>query len=258
MKFIFISSILLILLVAASIFLLFKMWFGEKKLSLIKNDFISNITHEFKTPIATVSAAVEALSDFNVLEDRQKTSRYLIHSKNELKRLSGLVDKLLHISIYETNRLELKTEQINLEESIQAIIQTHLISAVKQIRYSFNNKTGIQFIKADKIQFHHAINNIIDNAIKYSGNTLSIEIECIKKENFLILSFADNGIGIPSKEMPFVFDKFYRVKMTESPLTKGYGLGLNYVKTILEQHGGWCSLKSKMEQGTVINLAWPL
>jgi two-component system, OmpR family, phosphate regulon sensor histidine kinase PhoR len=258
MKFIFISSILLIACVLASMFLLFKMWFGEKKLSSIKNDFISNITHEFKTPIATVSAAVEALSDFDILNDKEKTNRYLNHSKNELQRLSGLVDKLLNISIYETGKMELKPEKINIEEAVQNISQSHLISAVKEIHFIFTNNTGINFIKADKIQFHHALNNIIDNAVKYSSAPVNIKTDCSIKDNFLVLSVADNGNGIPAKEIPYVFEKFYRVKTDTYHSIKGYGLGLNYVKNILECHGGWCSLKSKLGMETVISLAWPI
>ncbi|MGG9960456.1 sensor histidine kinase [Ferruginibacter sp. SUN106] len=258
MKFIFISSILLILCVLASMFLLFKMWFREKRLSAIKNDFINNITHEFKTPIATVSAAVEALADFDVLEDKEKTNRYLIHSKNELQRLSGLVDQLLNISIYENSTVELKPVQINIEEAVQMIIQSHLVAAVKPIHFSFSNNTGVDLIKGDKVQFHHAVNNVIDNAIKYSGNPVTITIDCIVKDNFLVLSIADNGTGIAQKEIPFVFDKFYRVKTEHTRLVKGYGLGLNYVKSIVDLHGGWYLLKSKPGQGSVVSLAWPI
>ncbi len=258
MKFIFISSILLIIIVMSCMLLLFKMWFREKQLSAIKNDFINNITHEFKTPIATVSAAVEALSDFGVTENKEQTSRYLGHSKNELQRLSGLVDQLLNISIYENGRATLKPEQIKLEEAVQIIVQSHLVAAVKPIHFSFQNNTGITFIKADKVQFHHAINNVVDNAIKYSDNPVTIAVECSLKDNFLILSISDNGNGIPPKEIPFVFDKFYRVKKGNHHAVKGYGLGLNYVKNILQLHGGWCTLKSKLGQGSVVSLAWPI
>ncbi len=258
MKFIFISSVLLILLVVTSIFLLFKMWFGEKRQSAIKNDFINNITHEFKTPIATVSAAIEALTDFNVLENKEQTSRYLKHSKNELQRLSGLVDKILNISIYGNNQMEFKPEQLDIEATIRTIMQSHLLSSTKKVDFLFNNNTNVNFIKADKIQFHHAITNVIDNAIKYSGDHVAVSIDCTVKDGFLILSFTDSGIGIPSRELPFVFDKFFRVKTNNNHLIKGHGLGLNYVKNILALHGGWHSLKSKPGQGSVISLAWPL
>ena len=258
MKFLFISSLLLILIVLTCILLLFKMWFREKKLSAIKNDFINNITHEFKTPIATVSAAVEALSDFNVLENKEQTNRYLGHSKNELQRLSGLVDQLLNISLYENRQVTLKPESIHIDETIQSIVQPHLIVAIKPIEFSFTNNTGIHFIKADKLQFHHAVNNVIDNAIKYSGNPVSITVDCMLKDNFFILSITDNGNGIASKEIPFVFDKFYRVKNTGNYNVKGYGLGLNYVQNILDLHGGRCLLKSKLGQGSVVSLAWPI
>lgn len=258
MKFIFISSILLVICVMTCFVLLFKMWFREKKLSAVKNDFINNITHEFKTPIATVSAAVEALSDFGVLENKEQTHRYLGHSKNELQRLSGMVDQLLNISLYENNRVQLKPEQINLKEAINAVMQPHLMAPVKPIHFSYTNNTAVPFIKADKTQFHHAVNNIIDNAIKYSGSNVTITVECSIKDHFLVLAIADNGNGIASNEIPLVFDKFYRVNTADHRFIKGYGLGLNYVKNIMDLHGGWCVLKSKTGQGTVVSLAWPI
>ncbi|MDR3714503.1 MAG: HAMP domain-containing sensor histidine kinase [Puia sp.] len=258
MKFVFISSFLLIVIVLASVFLLVRMWFREKRLSLIKSDFIANITHEFKTPIATVSAAVEALLDFDALEDKEKTGRYLRHSKNELQRLSGLVDQLLTMSIYENNKVECRPEQIRIEETVGMIVQSHLVAAAKPIHLSFTNNTAVEFIKADRSQFHHAINNVIDNAVKYSGAAVTISIECMVKDHFLVLSVTDNGRGISSKELPFVFDKFYRVKAGNDHSVKGYGLGLNYVQNILNLHGGWCLLKSKLGQGSVVSLAWPI
>lgn len=258
MKFIFFSSILLILLMLSCMLLLFKMWFREKNLAAVKNDFINNITHEFKTPIATVSAAVEALSDFEVLNNKDQTARYLAHSKNELQRLSGLVDQLLNISIYETGKAVSKPEPINIEEAVQMIFHSHLVATTKTVHFTFQNNTGVTSIKADKEQFHHAVNNVVDNAVKYSGTSVTIAIECILRDHFLVLSITDNGDGIPAKEIPFVFDKFYRVKKNNAHVIKGYGLGLNYVKNILQLHGGDCILKSKLGEGSVVLLAWPI
>lgn len=258
MGFIFFASILLIVIVLLSIFLLLKLLLKEKRLSAIKNDFIGNITHEFKTPIATVSAAVESLSDFDVLQDAEKTKRYLTHSKNELQRLSELVDKLLNISIYENQQLELKPEPINIEEAIQMVTQSHLITAAKKIHFLYENKTAIKNIVADRTHFHHAINNVIDNAIKYSAEKVDIKITCKTKDNFLILEITDNGIGISAKDVPMIFEKFYRVNTANRHPVKGHGLGLTYVKNILERHQGWCKFKSNPGQGSVIFLAWPL
>lgn len=258
MGFIFTSSVLLIVLITILIFILVRLLLREKKLSAIKNDFISNITHEFKTPVATVSAAIEALADFNVLKDEEKTKRYLSHSKKELERLSGLVDKLLNISLYENRQLKLNPEPVNIDETIQAIMQSHLLAASKKINFTYNNESRIHLIKADKIHFHHSVNNVIDNGIKYSGDTVDIRINCTQENDFLVISVSDNGNGIAEKDLRFVFDKFYRVNNTTNHTIKGHGLGLNYVKNIVESHHGWCILKSIPGKGSVISLAWPV
>lgn len=258
MGFIFISSVLLIVLITILIFILLRLLLREKKLSAIKNDFISNITHEFKTPVATVSAAIEALTDFNVLNDTEKTNRYLLHSKKELERLSGLVDKLLNISIYENRQLKLNPEPVNIDETIQAIMQSHLLAAPKKINFTYNNSSGIHSVKADKIHFHHSVNNVIDNSIKYSGAAVDIQIKCTLENDFLVIAVTDNGNGIAEKDIRFVFDKFYRVNDTARHTVKGHGLGLNYVKNIVESHHGWCILKSNPGKGSVISLAWPV
>lgn len=258
MGFIFISSILLIVIITILIFLLLRLFLREKKLSAIKNDFISNITHEFKTPVATVSAAIEALTDFNVLKDEKKTNRYLSHSKKELERLSGLVDKLLNISLYENRQLKLNSEPVNIDDTIQAIMQSHLLAASKKINFTYSNGSGIHFIKADKIHFHHSINNVIDNAIKYSGDMVDIQVTCTQENGFLVIAVSDNGNGIAEKDIRLVFDKFYRVNNTTNHTIKGHGLGLNYVKNIVESHHGWCILKSDPGKGSVISLAWPV
>jgi two-component system, OmpR family, phosphate regulon sensor histidine kinase PhoR len=255
---VFISSLLLVLSVCACIILLFKLWSREKRLSAIKNDFINNITHEFKTPIATVSAAVEAMADFDVLENKEKTNRYLSHAKQELQRLTSLVDKVLSISCYENKLLRLQFEVIHFEDLIMAIIQTHHVARVKKIDYQLTNNSALTTISADKIQFHHAINNIIDNAIKYSGESLLLQINCSIKGQYLLISIADNGIGLQATDIPLVFEKFYRVKNQQNQFIKGHGLGLSYVKAIMEQHGGWCLLKSRQQAGVEISLAWPI
>lgn len=258
MGFIFVSSVLLIVVITILIFILLRLLLREKKLSAIKNDFISNITHEFKTPVATVSAAIEALADFNVLKDEEKTKRYLAHSKKELERLSGLVDKLLNISLYESSRLTLNPEPVPIDETIQVVMQSHLLSATKKINFTYHNGSGIQYIKADKIHFHHSVNNVIDNGIKYSGDTVDIQISCTQENGFLVIAVTDNGNGIAEKDLRFVFDKFYRVSNTANHNIKGHGLGLNYVKNIVESHHGWCILKSNPGKGSVISLAWPV
>jgi two-component system phosphate regulon sensor histidine kinase PhoR len=254
----FAGSLVLILVVAFSLFYLFRSLLTEKKLSAIKNDFISNITHEFKTPIASVSAAVEALSSFNVLDDREKTMRYLAHSKNELQRLSVLVDKVLNSAVYEGGTFNIKPEKILIDETIQDILKSQAAATSKTVHYSYINNSTVHTLLADRLYFEHAISNVIDNAVKYSDNEVNIQVNCNRRQNKLLIAVSDNGMGIAGTNLPMVFEKFYRVPAGNQHKVKGHGLGLSYVKSIAERHGGWCKIESEPDKGTTLTLSWPV
>ncbi|RZL68735.1 MAG: HAMP domain-containing histidine kinase [Pedobacter sp.] len=258
MGLIFFASLGLVILLSASMIFILKSLFREKRLSAIKNDFISNITHEFKTPIATVTLAVEALSNSAVINDKEKSKRYIEHAKTEIERLNLLVDKVMNLAIYEDGHSEINKENINIDDVINDLIRLHQLTENKKVVINYENKSGHIYIHADKTQFQHAVNNILDNAIKYSKDDALIEISISEKDDFLILTLKDNGIGIADREIPLVFDKFYRVGTGNNHLVKGYGLGLNYVKQIMEQHSGWCSIESKPGYGTTLILGWPI
>jgi len=250
------SSIFLVFLIAFCLYYLLKSLRKEKKLSLIKNDFISNITHEFKTPIATTMLAVEALNNQSVRQDEEKATRYLKHAKNELKRISELTDKILKISLYDTENYRIKKEKIEIEAILKEIIDIYSLSE-KDVKITFKNNTGIIEILADKSQFQHAVANIIDNAIKYGRDEVEIDVNVLADSGYLITAFKDNGPGIVKSDLPFVFEKFYRAKQQHSAVVKGYGLGLNYVKQIMDQHHGWYTIISN-QNGTELKLGWPL
>ncbi|KQC00326.1 cell wall metabolism sensor histidine kinase WalK [Pedobacter sp. Hv1] len=253
---ILLSSIFLVLLIAFCLYYLLKSLRKEKKLSMIKNDFISNITHEFKTPIATTMLAVEALNEQSVRQDEDKATRYLKHAKNELERISELTDKILKISLYDTGNDEVKKESIQIEGIIKEIIDLYTLSE-KDVKITFKNNTEITHILADKLQFQHAIANIIDNAIKYGRDDIEIDIDFLLDTSYLVVVIKDNGPGIAKSEIPFVFEKFYRAKQQHGRPVKGYGLGLNYVKHIMHQHKGWYSITSN-QNGTELKLGWPI
>ncbi|MFC3561513.1 sensor histidine kinase [Pedobacter jamesrossensis] len=255
---ILLASLAMILIISGCMIFILKSLFREKRLSAIKNDFISNITHEFKTPIATVSVAIEALNDTTILADKEKTIRYLDHAKNEIERLNLLVDKVLNLAIYDGGRSEIIKEEVNIAESINDLIKLHQLSNAKEVTITFINQSNEIYIQADKIQFQHALNNVLDNAIKYSPNEASILITVDKVGNYLVLKLKDSGIGISEKEILMVFDKFYRVSTGNNHLVKGHGLGLNYVKQIMIRHAGWYKIESELGQGTTLILAWPI
>ncbi|PWK72488.1 signal transduction histidine kinase [Mucilaginibacter oryzae] len=254
----FAGSLLLIAVVAFSLIYLLRLLLREKRLSAIKNDFIGNITHEFKTPIATASAAIEALSGFGVLNDPTRTQRYLSHSKNELDKLSALVDKVLNIAVHENSGFNIKPEPVNIDTEIQYLLTNTSALPGKKIHWLYNNSTGLSIVKADRLYFQHAINNIIDNAVKYSKDgDMYINVHVSLKNNFLIIAVTDDGVGIAANDLPLVFEKFYRVP-TGKHKVKGHGLGLSYVKSIVERHSGWCKIESEPDKGTTVNLAWPI
>lgn len=253
---ILISSVFLVVLIAFCLNYLLKSLRNEKKLASIKNDFISNITHEFKTPIATAMLAVDALSDESTRNNEEKTERYLNHAKNELHRISALTDKILKLSVYDNSNYVLKKESIQVNSVIHDIMEIYSLQN-PNCTLTFENTTDFQTITVDKEQFQHAVSNIIDNAIKYGKDPVEIQISCRLSTSYLVICIQDNGLGIDAAEIPFLFEKFYRTKQSTSMAVKGYGLGLNYVKQIINQHSGWYKLTSS-SAGTEIKLAWPL
>lgn len=247
------SSLLLVGLIGFCLNHLLKSLNREKKLSMIKNDFISNITHEFKTPIATALVAIEALSDDTVEVSLKKKATYLSYAKNELNRLSMLTDKILKLALYNNGNHTFKKESIDVELLIREIVEIHSLSS-KSSKINFENQSDKKTVFADKTQFQHALSNVIENAIKYGGEEVNINIICYVENNHFVVSVKDNGPGIASTDIPFVFEKFYRVKHQKK--IKGYGLGLNYVKQIMEHHTGWYKIIST-DEGTELKLGWP-
>ncbi len=254
MKWVLLGSLLLIFLVACCIGLLVKALFHEKKLAAIKNDFINNISHELKTPVATIAAAVESLENPDI--NKEKQLRYLGHAKNETNRLAKLIDTILNISLYEKKQILLQREAVLIQSAIREVIDSLLLTTDKQIHWTFTNDTGVETLHVDKLLFHQTLTNIVDNAIKYSENPVHVEIYCRMEQNDFQLIFQDKGRGIADSAMTHIFEKFYR-EPQPGHLVKGYGLGLNYVQEILKVHGGSIQVKSKKGEGTTVVLTWP-
>jgi two-component system phosphate regulon sensor histidine kinase PhoR len=246
-----IMSALLLLIVILCFLYMYRTIINQKNLSEIKNDFINNMTHELKTPIATVNAAIEGMQSFDVLEDKKKTNRYLSVSSRELKRLSTLVEKVLNIAAYEKKELFLNIEPINLNDMINNIINTQSIkNAEKTVDIVFNEVSTSTVIEGDRVHMTNVINNLIDNAIKYSEEEVKIYITLTKSKHSCFLSVKDNGIGISAKHQNKVFDKFYRVPTGNLHDVKGFGLGLHYVKNIIEKQEASIELKSSIGKGS--------
>jgi two-component system, OmpR family, phosphate regulon sensor histidine kinase PhoR len=257
MRWMIIASIVLLLLTSCYGYLLFNAWRKEKKLSVIKDDFINNITHELKTPVATISAAVEALSDFNVLEDKSKAQRYLKHSANELTKLNDLINRVLNISFYESNQQKISRENVDVIHLLKELTESLKLAAQPdQIHIEMKNCPADCVINTDKIFFTQCVSNILQNAVKYADEKVCIAISCNKSATSFELVIEDNGWGIDSKDLPYVFDKFYR-GIRKDHLVKGHGLGLYHVKQMMEMQKGSIFITSKKDKGTAVHLKWP-
>lgn len=243
-------SIFLVGLTAFSFGLIYRNLQKQKRLTELKNDFISNVTHELKTPIATVSVAIEALSNFNVLHNPEQTNEYLNISKNELSRLSMLVDKVLKMSIFEQKELELKLEVFDFKQLLEGVLSTMKIQFEKFGAAVNYDCLGDDFmLKGDAVHLTNVVYNLLDNSLKYSPEP-QIEILLSADENEVKLSVKDNGVGIEEAYQQKVFEKFFRVPTGDIHTIKGYGLGLSYVAKVIEKHHGKIILNSKLNEGS--------
>jgi len=228
-------SSLLVLTVISCLFYLLKIIKHQKQLAEVKNDLISNITHEFKTPIATIGVALESISNFNAIDDKEKTKNYINMSSEQLGKLNIMVEKLLETSTLDSDNLELKKESIDIVELLNALTNRYKIQfPEKEFNTSF--KVDSLLSKVDVFHFENALNNILDNAVKYGGHIISIDL-LPKDKNFDIL-ISDNGNTLTRANKARIFEKFYRVPKGNTHDVKGFGIGLYYTKTIVEKHNG--------------------
>ena len=239
-------SLLLVGLTVFSFTLLLRYLVQQRKLTQIKNDFISNITHELKTPIATVSVAIEALRNFDALHDPEKTKEYLAISSNELQRLSFLVDKVLKLSMFEKHQVELKEETIDLAVLVKEVVNSMKLQFEKYKAQVNVQLHGYRFnIEADRLHITSVLFNLLDNALKYSKENPSIHVELKDETERILLTITDNGIGIPAEFQKKIFDKFFRVPAGDTHNVKGYGLGLSYVAYVIQRHYGSIEVESQ-------------
>jgi len=210
----------------------------QKQLSEIQKNFINNLTHEFKTPIASIDLAAKVLSNPKICEQPERLAEYVKIVGQQNKRLSAHVEKLLQMATIEKTKLQLNLEQIELNTFISESIQEFKNSQNGRIyNVQLESKVENALIKADKLHFSNLIFNILDNAIKYCTVSPDIIIELEEDRTHYFISFDDNGIGIPLKDRRKIFNRFYRVPTGNVHDVKGFGLGLDYVKKIVLRHG---------------------
>ena len=250
-------SLFLVGVTAASFVLLYRNLQRQRKLTEIKNEFIGNITHELKTPIATVGVAIEALRNFNAINDPQRTKEYLDISQNELQRLSLLVDKVLKLSMFEKKEIELKYELLDLKAVVDEVVSSMKLQIEKHHATVSVNAEGDTSLQGDKLHLLSVVFNLLDNALKYGNGNIAVKFELKEKENEVELSVADNGIGISPEYKDKVFEKFFRVPLGNTHNTKGYGLGLSYVSHVVQKHKGKIAVESQPGLGSKFIITLP-
>ncbi|MDZ7716367.1 MAG: HAMP domain-containing sensor histidine kinase [Balneolaceae bacterium] len=230
----------------------------QKKLSEMKNDFINNMTHEFKTPIFSISLASKTLRNSEEIQKSQKLKKYLNLISDENDRLKSQVDKVLQMALLGSQDADLEKEQVDLHKLIKKAASNFDLQLSERggaINLHLNAEKHIVY--ADKTHVSNIINNLLDNAMKYTKEEPEITISTTDKNGGISFSINDNGIGMDAETKKHLFDKFYRAQTGNIHEQKGFGLGLSYVKNIVEAHEGWIKLKSKLNKGSTFTIFLP-
>ena len=229
----------------------------QNRLAKMRKAFVNNMTHELKTPVSTVMAAVESIQRFGAQDDKERMNRYLAVSRQELEHLSNMIERVLQVDVAETNGVQLEKSWFNLNQLIDECTENAKIFAKKKVEIA-KSSSGTDFnILADQAHIKNVISNLLDNAIKYAGDEVHIKIDLQEKDKSFILSISDNGIGIPKTYQKGVFDLFFRVPSGDIHNVKGFGLGLAYVKQIVQQHQGTIDLSSEESVGSTFVIELP-
>jgi two-component system phosphate regulon sensor histidine kinase PhoR len=229
----------------------------QQRLSELKNEFISNITHELKTPIATVGVAIEALKNFNAMQDPRRMKEYLDISSNELQRLGFLVDKVLKLSMFEKKEVDLRYETVNLRELVEEVKESLRLQLEKYDATVGVEQDGDITLEVDRLHLLSVIFNLLDNALKYGKGKPVISIRLAEKGSTVEMRVADNGIGIPRAYKEKIFERFFRVPQGNIHNAKGYGLGLSYAAEVVKKHKGTIVAESEEGKGTEFIITLP-
>lgn len=252
------GTLLLTLLIISIFTITLYIIFKQKRISEIRNDFVSNMTHELKTPISTISLAAQMLNDKSIPHERKNLDYLGGVIADESKRLGLQVEKVLQMAIFERAKLRLKIKEVDVHDIIKKVTNNFALQLNSQdgiIIHEFNAKSPI--VKADEVHITNVINNLLDNATKYRNGNPVINIITKDVSNGIVVAVKDNGIGISRDNLKKIFDQFYRVPSGNIHNVKGFGLGLSYVKKIVEAHGGKIWVESKLGEGSTFSFFMP-
>ena len=252
-------SVLFLLILLTSFYLIIRMMFRQKRLSQIKTDFINNMTHEFKTPIATIMLSSELLMKPEINRFPYKTRRYASVIYDENARLQKQVEQVLQVSVLEKGQYRLKLQELDLHMIIRRMAEYFAVT-VHQRGGTISQELGAgkHFIRGDKVHISNIISNLLDNAIKYSPGQPEITISTRNKPGRMIIGISDKGIGLSHENRDLIFKKLYRVPTGNVHDVKGFGIGLYYVKTMVEAHEGSIGLMSELNKGSTFIVEFPV
>jgi two-component system, OmpR family, phosphate regulon sensor histidine kinase PhoR len=254
-----IGAIIFTLIIISAFFLTLRTLFAQKKLGEIKSDFINNMTHEFKTPLATISLAVDALKNEKVVGNKEKTDYFTGVIKEENKRMNKQVETILQAAL-----LEKQEVQLNLKKQSAQDLITNALNNIALPMEEHGGKLEVHFdatndfVMADDVHFTNFVNNLLDNALKYSKENPLIKLTTTNAGNMLRIKIEDNGIGMNKETLSRIFEKFYRAHTGNVHNVKGFGLGLSYVKTMVEAHKGTIKAESVLGKGSTFTISFPV
>ena len=251
-----IAALLLVLIVMFAFYFAVSTIFKQKKVSDIKNDFISNMTHELKTPISTISLACEAISDPDIKKDPAVLGSFVKMISSENKRLGNLVEKVLQTSLLEKGKLNLQRTTYSINDVVKDVVKSFEIQFQQRAGELQLNRLDDVNWSVDKLHFSNVLFNLMDNALKYSTDNPITKVELVKEIDGFSVIISDNGIGIKKEDQKRIFDKLYRVSTGDVHNVKGFGLGLDYVNRVIKMHGGKIHVKSEMGVGSIFKITF--
>lgn len=253
-----IASVVFILLIALGFVFTIRILLWQKKLNDIRNDLVNNLTHELKTPISTISLACEALADPSIPKSEQQVRTFTAMIRDENKRLGALVENVLQSAVQDSGRMVVKPVDLDLHTVIADVVRSSMIQVSRRNgRIDLELNAEIHGLKADRIHLTNLLYNLIDNAVKYTEKEPRIRIATNSDDEGITVRITDNGIGIAASEQKKIFDKLYRVPTGNLHNAKGFGLGLSYVRSVVERHGGRVTVESTPGQGSTFIIQIP-
>lgn len=225
----------------------------QKRYTDLQKDFINNMTHEFKTPLSSILIASNFANTQNEIKDNPKLSKYIQIIINQSNKLNEHIEKILYVAKTDSKQIVLEKTSNDLKNIVDLVIEN--IELKHQKKINFKSEINQNYlINADDFHFYNIIYNVLDNAIKYAGKETEIVIKAIQEKHKLAIIFSDNGSGIPQVDLPFIFDKFYRVTRQDNKDIEGFGIGLSYVKRICDLHKWKVSLINNLDKGISVKI----